>query len=300
VSRVGIRFRRTRSTALVPWGLLLLWGGPGAAQMPTGGSSTTEVVLVGAGDIADCDSQADEATASLLDSIPGTVFTAGDNAYESGSPEEFASCYDPSWGRHKARTRPAPGNHDYRSQGAGYFAYFGPNAGPPGRGYYSYDLGDWHVISLNSNISMNGRSAQMRWLRADLAASRKRCTLAYWHHSRFSSGYHGNQDRTKPLWDALYEHGADIVIGGHDHDYERFAPQTPDGQADSARGIREFVVGTGGAGLRDFATTEPNSEVRDRSTHGVLRLTLAADHYAWEFVPVRGESFHDSGTGTCH
>jgi hypothetical protein len=263
---------------------------------PRGG----EVVLVGAGDIADCDSQGDEATAALLDGIPGTVFTAGDNAYNSGTPEQFASCYDPSWGRHKARTRPAPGNHDYRSEGAGYFAYFGVNAGSPDRGYYSYDLGDWHVVSLNSNTSMKRRSAQVRWLRADLAASTKRCTLAYWHHPRFSSGYHGSQKRTKPLWDVLYEYGAEIVIGGHDHNFERFAPQNPDGMADSVRGIREFVVGTGGADLRDFPTTEANSEVRDNSTYGVLRLTLGANRYAWEFVPVSGKSFTDSGTGTCH
>jgi hypothetical protein len=285
---------------LLPWAFLLVWVGPAAAQMADGHSRTIAVVLVGAGDIADCDSPGDEATAALLDSITGTVFTAGDNAYESGTPEQFTACYDPSWGRHKARTRPSPGNHDYRSEGAGYFTYFGVNAGSSDRGYYSYDLGDWHIISLNSNISMKRRSAQVRWLRADLAASTKRCTLAYWHHPRFSSGYHGNQKRTKPLWDALYEYGAEIVIGGHDHDYERFALQTPDGRADSVRGIREFVVGTGGADLRDFPTTEPNSEVRDNSAFGVLRLTLDSERYRWEFVPVTGKSFTDSGAGNCH
>lgn len=299
---------RPTSLVRVLWVLLAaVWTRPVSAQMPDGGAaaprgfSEGEVVLIGAGDIADCDSEHDEATAALLDSITGTVFTTGDNAYSRGTVEEFATCYAPSWGRHKARTRPAPGNHDYRTKkGAGYFAYFGVNAGPPTRGYYSYDFGDWHIISLNSNISMKRRSAQVRWLRADLAASTKRCTLAYWHHPRFSSGTHGNQKRTKPLWDALYEHGAEIVLGGHDHNYERFAPQTPDGRADPGRGIREFVVGTGGANLRDFPTTEPNSEVRDDTSHGILRLTLGATGYAWKFLPVQGERFTDSGTGTCH
>jgi 3',5'-cyclic AMP phosphodiesterase CpdA len=287
--------------ALSPWALLLVWVGPAIAQMTDTGHRTTEVVLVGAGDIADCDSPGDEATAVLLDSIPGTVFTAGDNAYPSGSPQQFSACYDPSWGRHKARTRPTPGNHDQRTaKGAGYYAYFGANAGPPGRGYYSYDLGDWHVIALNSNISMRRGSAQERWLRADLAASRKRCTLAYWHHPRFSSSEHGNQKRTAPLWDALYEYGAEVVIGGHDHTYERFAPQTPDAKADPLHGIREFVVGTGGASHYDFPSTQPNSEVRDNTAYGVLRLTLGTGGYAWTFVPVAGARFTDSGTGTCH
>lgn len=282
----------------------LAWPGPGVAQLADGEiprGLPGEVVLVGAGDIADCDSEAREATAALLDGIAGTVFTAGDNAYGSGTPEEFTECYAPSWGRHKDRTRPAPGNHDYRTgDGAGYYAYFGINAGPPGRGYYSYNLGDWHIVSLNSNIDMAPGSAQDRWLRTDLAANRKRCTLAYWHHPRFSSSEHGNQKHTAPLWDALYAYGAEIVIGGHDHTYERFAPQTPDAVPDPARGIREFVVGTGGAELYEFPTTEPNSEVRDNSAHGVLRLTLRPDGYAWEFVPVAGERFRDAGTGTCH
>jgi hypothetical protein len=299
--------RRTSSRGAAVWAALgaFVWTVPCRAQQaaaPTGYPVPADaVVLVGAGDIADCDTEADEATAALLDNIAGTVFTTGDNVYSSGTPEQFASCYAPSWGRHKARTRPAPGNHDYRTQkGAGYFAYFGINAGPPGRGYYSYDLGSWHIVSLNSNVSMKRGSAQERWLRADLAASTKRCTLAYWHHPRFSSGVHGNQKRTAPLWDALYAFGAEIVLGGHDHNYERFAPQNPDGDPDPERGIREFVVGTGGADPREFPATEPNSEVRDNTGHGVLRLTLREDGYAWEFIPVAGERFSDSGTGTCH
>ena len=296
--------RREAVALLLPCTLLLTWARATPAQTGQRADSAArerDVVLVGAGDIADCASRGDEATAALLDSIPGTVFTAGDNAYGSGTPAQFSACYDPSWGRHRSRTRPAPGNHDYRTaQGAAYYAYFGANAGPAGRGYYSYDLGAWHIIALNSNVSMKRGSAQERWLRADLAASGKRCTLAYWHHPRFSSSEHGNQKRTAPLWDALYEYGAEIVLGGHDHTYERFAPQDPGGTPDPARGIREFVVGTGGASHYDFPTTEPNSEVRDNTASGVLRLMLGENRYAWEFVPVAGERFTDAGSGKCH
>lgn len=260
------------------------------------------VILVGAGDIADCDWDGDEQTARLLDSIPGTVFTAGDNAYGSGTAAQFTRCYGPTWGRHRARTRPAPGNHDYETNNGGpYFVYFGAQAGEPGRGYYSYDLGAWHVISLNSNIRMRAGSAQERWLRADLAATRARCVLAYWHHPRFSSSTgHGNDPSAQPLWQALYDFGAEIVLGGHDHDYERFAPQTPDGRADSERGIREFVVGTGGAERYSFGSPQPNSEVRNGDTWGVLKLTLMPDGYRWQFVPVVGKTFSDSGSGRCH
>jgi acid phosphatase type 7 len=272
------------------------------AAQAQGNGSGEPVVLVGAGDIAECDSHGHNVTADLLDSIPGTVFTAGDNAYGDGTAAEFAHCYHPSWGRHKARTRPSPGNHDYETAGgAPYFAYFGANAGPAGRGYYSYDLGDWHVISLNSNVSMRAGSPQEKWLRADLAATTKQCVVAYWHHPRFSSSSnHGSQRQTQPLWEALYEHGAEIVIGGHDHTYERFAPQTPDGKADAARGIRQFVVGTGGKGHYGFGRPLPNSEARDNTSYGVLKLTLGRGSYSWTFVPAAGHSFTDSGRGTCH
>lgn len=260
------------------------------------------VVFVGAGDIADCGADGDEQTASLLDSIPGTVFTAGDNAYRSGTDSEFARCYAPSWGRHKARTRPAPGNHDFRTaEGAPYFAYYGVQAGDSGLGYYSYDLGAWHLISLNSNINMKAGSPQERWLRADLAATAARCVLAYWHHPRFSSGTeHGNAAKTAPLWQALYDHGADVVLGGHEHNYERFAPQTASGAADPARGMREFVVGTGGADHYPFGPPIANSEVRNGDTWGVLKLTLEPDAYRWQFIPVRRGTFSDSGSAMCH
>jgi hypothetical protein len=260
-------------------------------------------ILVGAGDIASCTSGGDEATAALLDGISGTVFTAGDNAYPDGSAADFAQCYQPSWGRHKPRTRPSPGNHDYHTAGApDYYSYFGASAGVAGQGYYSYDLGGWHIVALNSNISMAVGSAQEAWLRADLAASGKPCTLAYWHHPRFSSGMtYGNSTATAPLWQALYEAGAEIVVSGHEHNYERFAPQDSAGAADAARGIREFVVGTGGEGQFDpVGTLQANSEVFNDSTWGVLKLTLAPNGYSWAFLPVAGSTFTDSGSGSCH
>ena len=279
-----------------------------AATGLTGGTSSSfnitsvSTVLVGAGDIADCSSTGDEATANLLNNISGTVFTAGDNAYPDGTTTDFSQCYQPSWGRHKSRTRPSPGNHDYNTSGAApYYVYFGSNAGPTGRGYYSYDIGAWHIISLNSNISMASGSAQETWLVSDLAATSKTCVLAYWHHPRFSSSdHHGNQPQTQPLWEALYNARAEIVISAHDHTYERFSPQRPDGTADASRGIREFVVGTGGRDLYTFGPPQPNSLVRYNSTFGVLKLTLGSGSYSWQYIPVSGGSFTDSGSGTCH
>ena len=272
-------------------------------QPPAGAVVATEpVVLVGAGDIASCSSSyQDEPTARLLDGIPGTVFTLGDNVYPSGSNSRYSSCYGPTWGRHKSRTRPAPGNSDFSYSSSAYYTYFGTRAGTPGNGFYSYDLGAWHIIALNSSRSMSAGSTQERWLRADLAANTKRCTLAYWHVPRFTSGNdHGSSTGPRPLWRALYEAGADIVISGHEHIYERFAPQTPDGVADPSFGIRQFVVGTGGAGLSGLGSTKPNSQVRNSGTYGVLKLTLHADRYDWEFVPVAGKTFRDSGSGMCH
>jgi acid phosphatase type 7 len=265
-------------------------------------TSTDTVVLVGAGDIADCELDGDEQTAALLDHIPGTVFTAGDNAYSDGSAGEFSSCYSPSWGRFRSRTRPAPGNHDYNSSNAApYFSYYGASAGPPGLGYYSYNLGAWHIVSLNSEASMKPGSAQERWLRADLAATKTKCTLAYWHNPRFSSGTeHGSDKSTGPLWQALYDYGADVVIAGHEHNYERFAPQTPSGVADPDSGIVEFVAGTGGADHYEFGPPIANSEVRNGDTWGVLKLTLAPGAYKWQFIPVAGKTFTDSGSARCH
>lgn len=262
----------------------------------------TSVTFVGAGDISSCSQNNDEATAQLLDGISGTVFTLGDNAYSNGSATEYANCYDPTWGRHKARTKPVPGNHEYGTAGAtGYYGYFGAAAGDPATGYYSYDLADWHIVALNSNLDMSAGSAQEQWLRADLTASTKQCTLAYWHHPRFSSGTtHGSDSRSQAIWQALYDAGAEIVLVGHEHQYERFAPQTPSGAADPARGIREIVAGTGGESHYPLGSPIANSEVQDNTSFGVLKLTLSPGGYRWDFVPIAGAAFTDSGTASCH
>jgi len=256
-------------------------------------------VLVGAGDIGWCGAPGTEATARLLDRYPGTVFTAGDNAYMSGTREEFQNCYGPGWGRHLARTRPAVGNHDFVNGGAPYFQYFGASAGSPGAGYYSYAVGPWNVIALNSEIPSGSGSAQMAWLQNELSTKRPACTAVYWHRPLFSSGRHGDNPDLREVWRTLYEFNVDLVIGGHDHTYERFAPQDPDGRFDPTRGIREFVVGTGGAPLYEFPNIRPNSEVRS-AVWGVAAFTLAAGSYQWEFVPVEGQAFRDSGSATCH
>ena len=268
-------------------------------------SASVYPVLVGAGDIASCSRSGDSATSAVLDRIPGTVFTAGDNAYESGTAAQYASCYHPTWGRHKTRTRPVPGNHEYRTTNAApYFEYFGSRAGTPGQGWYAYDVGTWRIYSLNSNCTFVGGcgagSAQEAWLRADLAANPRACVAAIWHHPLFSSGVHGGTTTTRSLWKALQEAGAEVVITGHEHDYERFAPQRSDGTADAGAGIRAFVVGTGGGELRGFATVRANSVVRKSGVLGVLKLKLKAGSYSWRFVPVSGSTWSDSGSASCH
>ena len=232
------------------------------------------------------------------------VLLLGDNQYEDGALAKYQQSYDASWGRVKATTRPAPGNHEYGTAGAaGYYDYFGSAAGDRAKGYYSFDVGTWHLIALNSNCSAVGGcgagSAQEQWLRADLSAHPAACTLAFWHHPRFSSGQHRSDTATAALWQALYDANADVVLNGHDHDYERFAPQNPSGTADSTRGIREFVVGSGGRSHYVVGTPQPNSEVRDSTSFGVLRLTLHSTGYDWVFQPAVG-TFTDSGTGACH
>lgn len=262
-------------------------------------------VLVGAGDIADCGSDDDLRTGRLLDRIPGTIFLAGDTVYNTGTDDEYSTCFDPVWGRHRARFRPAVGNHEYETPRAtGYYRYFGAAAGDPARGYYSYNLGAWHVVVLNSNCDEVGGcdagSPQDLWLTTDLAANPSRCTLAYWHHPRFTSGVHGSDARFVRFSQVLYDAGAELVLVGHDHDYERFAPQDALGRADEARGLREFVVGTGGVALRYFNAPAPNSEVRNVDTWGVLRMVLRPGGYDWRFVPVEGQTFTDGGSGVCH
>lgn len=303
---------------------------PGRMASPIG-DPAADAVVVAAGDIAcgagsssaKCQQQA--TSGLVLAQQPDAVLVLGDNQYECGQLDDYATYFDPTWGRFKGLIRPAAGNHEYRtgakaecgdtSSGApGYWSYFGDAASPldPGcrkdcRGYYSYDVGAWHIIALNSECSrVDGcekGSPQEEWLRSDLAAHPARCTLAYFHHPRWSSGNHGSISRSSAFWEDLYAAGAEVVLNGHDHDYERFAPQTPAGKADPGRGVREFVVGTGGrnhTGLSDRTGRIDNSEVFDGETFGVLKLTLRLDGYDWQFVPVAGAGFTDSGSGRCH
>lgn len=260
------------------------------------------MVLVGAGDIATCGRPGGEATASVLDTVAGTVFTAGDNVYENGTPVEFRDCYDPSWGRHRSRTRPALGEHEYGTPEAeGYFEYFGSAAGTAGQGWYSFSQVSWHVVVLNSIVGNFEGSPQLVWLADDLASSTAECTLAIWHNPRFSSSQNGSDPNQATLWNTAYRGGVDVVINGHAHQYERFAPQDTTGALDLAFGIRQFVVGTGGRALNSFASTPANnSEVQDRSTFGVFKLRLLVGGYTWEFIPVTPGGFRDTGTGTCH
>jgi chitodextrinase len=261
-------------------------------------SSATDPVIAAAGDI--CNSATSCApTADLLDAIkPDGVLTLGDNAYNSGTLTEYNTYYRPNWGRQDAIVYPNPGNHEYDTTDAqGYFDYFGARAPGP---YYSYDLGSWHLLSLNSELSVSVGSAQETWLKADLAAHPAQCVLAYWHRPRFSSGSsHGSSTTYATFWNDLYAAGAEIVLNGHEHNYERFAPQNPSAVADP-KGIREFVVGTGGASHYSFDAPIANSEVRDNTSFGVLKLTLHPDSYDWQFVPVAGASFTDSGSTSCH
>ena len=264
------------------------------------------VVVLAAGDIAKCNLEWDAATGALLDALPGPILGLGDNAQYIGSLQEFYECYDPVWGRHKDRIYPVPGNHEYLTGGAeGYFTYFGDRATPlePGckkecKGYYSFDVGAWHIVALNSEINNDPGSEQDLWLRADLAAHPNVCTLAYWHKPRWTSGYH-RSGASAPLFQAVYDYGVDIVLSGHDHDYERFAPQSPQGVPEPERGVRQFVVGTGGADHRGWKTDQANSEARDADTWGVLKLTLHPTSYDWEFIPIAGQTFTDSGSGNC-
>jgi hypothetical protein len=287
-------------------GELVAPGGPAATSAvapATAGAGS--VIFVGAGDIATCAGLGDEQTAAVLDVVPGTVFTLGDNAYEDGAKTEYDRCYAPTWGRQLDRTKPSPGNHEYETRGAaGYFSYFGARAGDGYTGYYAYDLGSWRIYSLNSNCGEIGGcgegSPELRWLRDDMAAHPSRCSLAYWHHPRFSSGEHGDNALVGPIWDALAEAGTELVLAGHDHDYERFAPLRADGAVDEARGMTSFVVGTGGKELRAFEQPSPNSVVRNAGTWGVLQLVLSPDGWSSVFLPVAGANFTDRATGSCH
>ncbi len=264
-------------------------------------------VIVAAGDIASCSGTADEATARLVGGMKGTVLTLGDNVYPEGTAQDFRECYQPTWGQFKERTRPTLGNHEYETEGASaYFDYFDTAAGDPDEGYYSYDLGGWHFVALNSNcgevLRCGPGSPQGRWLKEDLADNdEESCTLAYFHHPLFTSGsYRPGIERVERIWEILYAAGVDVVLNGHDHNYQRFAPQGPEGRADPEDGIRQFVVGTGGRSLYRISHPIANTEVYNDDTYGVLELTLHPKRYDWDLVPVEGETFSDSGSARCH
>lgn len=286
--------------AAVPWAAALLLGTACGGDRPEGAPGHTS--LVAAGDISSCYWRGDEATARLIDDIPGVVAPLGDVVYQSGTESQFRDCYHPTWGRHRDRSRPTIGNHEWRTEkGAPYFAYFGERAGPAGKGWYSYELDGWHVIVLNSMLPVVEGSEQMQWLRDDLRTHPTRCALAYFHHPAFSSGDHGGSSKMHEAWRVMQDAGVDVILSGHDHHYERFAPQTADARRDDRRGIRQFVVGTGGApSYRVPPERQPNSEVFGNDVRGVLRMDLQRDAYAWEFVPIAGRTFRDSGRAACH
>jgi len=284
------------------------WIPEGAGIGVIGCVPAAPITIVAAGDIAQCYGGPAAAsgaarTAALVTAQDALVLTLGDHAYENGTPGEFANCFHPTWGAFKDRIRPSPGNHDYYTEGAqGYFGYFGAQAGPDRRGYYSFDAGGWHFISLDSLVDVSAQSAQYAWLQADLANSGgTACTIAYWHYPAFNSGAnYGSVTAMRPFFAALQTAGVEIVLSGHEHIYERFAPQRADGTPDPARGVRQFVVGTGGHEFNLLGTPLPNSEFRQNTAWGVLRLTLGDGDYSWQFVPVGGGAALDAGTGTCH
>jgi hypothetical protein len=279
--------------------------GNGPRLLVAPGPPPGPTTLWAVGDVASCATTRDEQVAQLLAGTTGPIALLGDTVYPNGAPDEFARCFDPAWGRYRDRLRPAPGNHEYHTPGAaGYAGYFGPAAGTPGAFWYAYDTGPWRVFVLNSNCGEVGGcgpgSAQYRWFQAELAAAAgRRCTLAAWHHPRFSSGQYGNDRRTEPLWQLFQDAGGDVVLSGHEHFYERFSRMTATGRWDATLGVRSFIVGTGGAELRSPRTVADGSNVRIPEAVGVLRLTLRANDYDWAFVPVGGGAPVDVGTGVC-
>ncbi|MEB0140286.1 MULTISPECIES: metallophosphoesterase family protein [unclassified Undibacterium] len=274
-------------------------------------SKAKSITIYAAGDIADCKKKpalesmaartADLIATALAQDTSALAITLGDNTYPVGKPEEFSNCYDPTWGRFKQRTLPSPGNHDYAMPKAlGYYNYFGELAGPDRRGYYAKHIGNWQIISLNSNLNRQQMQTQLAWLQEELSNNKQRCTLAFWHHPAFSSGGHGNNELMWPAWKMLVAAKADLVLSGHDHDYERFAPMDGNGERDDVNGLRSFVVGTGGAATTPMFLPKNTTEMRDNSSHGVLRLKLQENSYEWEFLATDGASFGDKGKGVCH
>src|SRR5215208_6723232 len=287
MSKIVLAVGAMASAMLLASMAVVLTAVPGVTQTQT-------VTLVGAGDIAGCDFKADRKTARLVGKIPGTVFTLGDNVYPDGTSAQFRNCYHPTWGNYKKRTKPSVGDQDYAT-----------SAAKPTRGYYSYDLGTWHIVALNSNCEEVGgcewKSAQGHWLRRDLANHQARCTLAYFHHPLYASGSNYDSPEVKPFWHILYNHHADVILNGHAHRYERFACISPSGERSSARGIRQFIVGTGGAmGGDQHGPDEPRVQAKKIGAPGVLKLELGSSFYHWKFVPVAGRNYTDSGRARCH
>lgn len=269
------------------------------------------VSLYTAGDIASCQTFRPEdsgaaktaaiVSAGLASDKDAVVLTLGDNTYPVGRLSEFEECYGPTWGQFKQRTHPSPGNHEYYTPHAvGYYTYFGEAAGLGRRGYYSFTHGSWRIISLNSYLKPAEHNTQIAWLKEELARNPAKCTLTFWHHPLYSSGGHGSDKRMQDAWVLLHAAGAEVVLASHDHNYERFAPQDAEGQRDDERGIRQFVVGTGGAKLTPMRLRRFHSEVSDNSTHGVLKLVLKQAGYEWEFLPVEKDGFTDRGAALCH
>ena len=293
--------------ALLLNGLILLLGLPSPLPAHAAGGDASFTV-VAAGDIATCNRRqpvldsAYAKTAALVKPSDGLVLTLGDSTYPVGALSEFRNCFNPTWGAFNTRLRPTPGNQEYMTRGAaGYFDYFADLAGPGRRGYYSFDYGGWHFISLNSNIDVSAQSPQYRWLIEDLARSRQTlCTIAYWHHPLFSSGLHGDNPKMAAFFAAAQKAGVDIILNGHDHIYERFAPQTAEAVADPVGGVRQFVIGTGGAPTYPFRVVKANSEVRNNNSHGVVRFSLSPGNYSWRYEAIAGSRFSDAGSGQCH
>jgi hypothetical protein len=302
----------TRISLVTACGLAVATAGAASALpsavTPVAATLASDPSLAAAGDIiGDCTgtSCGYRKTAAVITSLnPTKVLALGDISNRSGAASDYTSRFNSSWGVFKAKIRPVPGNHDYEAPGAvNYFNYFGDAANPP-HGYYSFDVGTWHIIAINSNCSKVGGcgvgSAQEKWLKSDLAQHPAACTLAFWHHPRYSSGVGGNFTSMKPIFQDLYNARADVVLSAHAHDYERFARQNNASQRDDANGIRQFVVGTGGSFFTGFGSIKPNSQVRNNNTFGVLRITLGASSYSWKFLPVAGKTFTDSGSANCH
>ncbi|WP_165794866.1 metallophosphoesterase family protein [Solimicrobium silvestre] len=281
-----------------------------APTTPSTESRDATITVYAAGDIADCRTKKSTArsiaTATLInagiaDDPQAIVLTMGDHTYPVGVQAEFETCYQPSWGKFKDRTYPSPGNHEYYSpNGIGYYQYFGEAAGSQRQSYYSVNKGAWHIISLNSNLNKEDLQTQLDWLAQDLKKNRSACTLAYWHHPVYSSGLHGNNKHMKPVWEMLMAAKADVILSGHDHHYERFALQNSQGDEDIQTGIREFIVGTGGAKLAPVFWKKSNSEIVNTNTNGVLKLLLKKQGYEWQFLPIEGSSFTDQGSTACH